>query len=206
MKLKKLFWAKPLKSIFIVFLLSLVFVSCNTTSSLIPGAQAQQELDLYNQYMIIADEYTNQKKYDKAVKYYEQCLKCPELYWDAYYKIAKIAVIQSDWNKAEKMFKELLERDKDNATLKENLAYVYASKGSKEEAIKIYSELIETSGNKSSYYENIITIYIQLKNADEAQKYLSLLKEKFPDTQSIEKFQNAINSLKEASKEETSKK
>lgn len=205
MKLKKLFLAKIRKpsiiltvSLFAALVFTAGLSSCNSTSRLIPGMEEQKNLDLYNQYMIIADEYFSQKKYDKAKTYYTECLNCEDLYWDAYYKLAKISVLQSDWNSAEEKFKTLLKRDPENSTLKENLAYVYAQKGNKDEAVKIYLELIETSGAKSSFYENLITIYISQKKVSDAEKYLDLLKEKFPDTQSIQKFQSAIDALKES--------
>ena len=206
MKLKKLSLAKP-KILF--FLLSLFFIllspGCNSTLKVIPGQTAQEKLDLYNQYMLIADEYFSLKKYDKAVLYYEECLKCEELYWTAYYKIAKISVIQSNWEKALKMFNTLLERDKENLTLKENIAYIYAMKGEKEKAVSIYLELIEVSPDVSTYYENLISVYISIENAEEAEKYLLILKEKFPDSNKIENITSLIESLKEELKNKEKK-
>lgn len=186
MKLKRLFWA----SIPLFFL-----ISCVSNNVVIPGQQSAIQKNIYSEYMRIADEYFNLKKYDKAQIYYKECLDFPEYNNIASYKLAKTYVMQKNYNDAIPLFEKLLTNDNDNQTISESLAYCYAMNNNKTKAEELYLNLINNYGNQSSYYENLIIIYIQDKKKEQSKNLLNELKEKFPDCSNIQKLESEIEKL-----------
>lgn len=185
MKLKKLFW---------VNILFVILISCKS-NNLIPGLNNAKELNIYSEYMSIADEYFSLKKFDKAQIYYTKCLDSKDFYWQAYYSLAKTYLNLAKYQEALDYTLVIYSRDKENQTIKETLAYLYAMLGEKEQSINLYNELILQNGQINSYYENLIIIYIKDKNIEKSQEVIALLKEKFPDNQNISKYQSEIDKL-----------
>lgn len=192
MKLKKSFWAKILILNCIIFSL---FISCKS-NSLVPGKDQLEQKSIISEYMVIADENFSSKKYEKAEIYYKKCLESPEFFAEANYKLGKTYIYEKKYDKALPIFESILEKDPENQTILETLAYLQAMTGNKEKAIEQYKSLIQNNGQISSYYENLIIIYIQDKKIEQAEEYLLLLKEKFPDCSRISDFESAINKLK----------
>lgn len=186
MKLKRLFWA----SIPFFFL-----ISCSSNNGLIPGQQSAIQKNIYSEYMRIADEYFNLKKFDKALIYYKECLSFSEYHKAATYKLAKTYVMQKNYKEAIPLFKELLLDDSNNQSLIESLAYCYAMSSEKNKAEELYLNLINDYGNQSSYYENLIILYIQDKKREQSENLLTQLKEKFPDCSNIQKLESEIEKL-----------
>lgn len=188
MKLKRLFWV----SIPLFFLFS-----CASNNIVVPGQQSAIQKNLYTEYMRIADEYFNLKKYDKAIEYYKECLNFPEYYNSASYKLAKTYVMQKNYKEAISIYEKLLKSDEKNQSLIESIAYCYAMNGNHKKAEELYLSLINDYGNQSSYYENLIIIYIQDKKIEQSEELLSKLKEKFPDCSNIQKLESEFNKLKQ---------
>lgn len=185
-----------LKRLFLASFLAIGFISCSTTS-IIPGQKTALELNIYSEYLTIADENFSLKNYEKAEIFYKKCLDCPEFYWEAYYKLGKTYIYNKKYDDALKIYEKILERDPENISIQENIAYLYALNSKIDEAIKMYEQLLEKSSDVSSIYENIIILNIQVKNLEQSEKYFSILKEKFPDCSNLSKLESEINKLKE---------
>lgn len=199
MKLKKSFLAKILKGAACAALLTLT--SCSTTTAVIPGSKQLQISNIYVEYLNIADIYYSLEKWDKAVTYYNYALGNKDIYWEAYYKLAKTYAIQNKWDDAEEKFKVIYKRDPENASIKSSLAYIYAMKGDTKKAKSMYLELINEQQYNQEYYENYLSILIMEKKYEESKAEYDKIAELFPNSKNLEKFQKAIDEFKPAEEE-----
>ena len=127
MKLKKLYSAKKyLAAGLLAAGLAVSFSSCASTelSVPVPGQGAVKTRNIYAEYYTLGDSYYKLEDYKKAAEYYELAMKKKDQYWAAYYKLAKCYVFTSEWNKALPMYRKILERDTENASLKARLGDV----------------------------------------------------------------------------------
>lgn len=186
MKLKRLFWAS---------ILLVVLTSCASKPFPVPGDTQKERENIYNEYMVIADAYFELEKFDKAITYYKLCMEKKSLYWASFYKLAKAYVMQGNWGEAQKMYEVILERDKDNSTIKASLAYIYSMTGESKKAIEIYNELLKEQPKNQQYLENYIAIQLLSKDLTDVDAPLSALMNDFPDSENIAKFQKQIDSI-----------
>lgn len=199
MKLKKSFSVNLFISILLI-----IFSSCTTTSSdiLVPGEGKAKNNKIYEEYLNIADTYYSLEKYDDAISYYKKAMNNKNLYWGAYYKLAKCYVVINNWTEALPMYNTLLNRDPDNNSIKASVAYIYCMQGNLEKAEEIYSYLIETQTENQQYLENYIAVLISDKNnysnnKELIEKYFLQLKENYPDSKNIQLLQKGYDSLLE---------
>ena len=171
------------------------FSSCVSKPIPIPGEKKNVIANIYVEYMNIGDTYYSLEKYDKALEYYKLSMQSSDLYWASYYKTAKVYAIQSNWDSALPMFRRLLRREKDNDTIKASIAYIFAMTGKLEKAKKAYKELIYLQPDNQEYLENLIAVLFAKEENNEAKGYLSLLTEKFPDSENISKFNELIKKI-----------
>ena len=193
MKLKKLFSAKSKHCIScIVFstLFAFSVLSCSSTklSVPIPGRSDAVITNIYIEYLNIADIYFDLEKFDKAETYYKAAMGNNDIYWKAYYKLAKCYVYQSKWGDAQTAYETMLKRDPDNSSIKSSIAYIYAMNGNTQKALEIYSELVEQVADQTELLENYICVLLAAEKTDEAQVQYDSLKEKFPESKRLEEF------------------
>ncbi|MBR4180296.1 MAG: tetratricopeptide repeat protein [Treponema sp.] len=138
--------------------------------------------------MNLADAYYELEKYDKAVSYYKAAMENKDIYWTAYYKLARCYVYQSKWDTAQTSYETLLKRDPKNNSLKSSLAYIYAMNGNVEKSTVMYKELIESNPDQSEYLENYICLLLAQDKKDEAKTQFDILAEKYPASKKIEEL------------------
>lgn len=206
-----------------VIFFSLFIISCKSAGlPLILGSEKQTIDKIHVEYMNIGDTYLSLQQYDKAIEYYNKAMKNKELYWNCYYKIGKVYALKNQWEEASVYFKKLLERDPENSTLKASLAYIMASNNELLEAKEIYEEIILENQENQLYLENYISILFSLekehqeklkkklnkqnkedfKLSEDNFKYettirqqIELLKELFPQSENINKFEKEFEAL-----------
>jgi len=186
-----------MKKNIISFLLSItffIFISCKTTD-LIPGSNRIKIQNIYNEYLNIANVYYELEKFDKAIEYYTLAMDSKELYWACYYKLAQCSALTSKWSQAEEHYVVLQKRDPENSSIKASLAYIKAMGGNVEESKKMYQELIHEHPENQLYLENYIAILFLEKNIAEASVPLATLKDLFPDSKNISKFESQLDFL-----------
>ncbi len=181
-------------SLFVIFIL---LFSCASTPVPMPGDQQKKITNIYIEYMNIAEEYYKLEKYDKAITYYKFAMQSRTLYLNCYYKLAKVYSIHSNWSNALDMYKTILKRDPENASIKSSIAYLYSMNGQNDKALKIYEELMLYQPENAEYFENHLAILIAQKNLEAATTNFDILKETFPDSKNISLFEEDINKLTE---------
>jgi tetratricopeptide (TPR) repeat protein len=183
MKLKKSFWVS-------ICLLPLIFSACSSTklSVPIPGRSEAVITNIYIEYLNIADIYFGLEKFDKAETYYKAAMGNKDIYWNAYYKLAKCYVYQSKWGDAQTAYETILKRDSENNSIKSSIAYIYAMNGNTDKALEIYSQLIEASSDQSEYLENYICVLLAAEKQEEAHEQFNLLAQKFPESKRLEEL------------------
>ena len=186
-----------MKKNIISFILSItffIFLSCKTTD-IIPGSNRIKIQNIYNEYLNIANVYFDLEKFDKAIEYYTLAMDSKELYWACYYKLAQCYALTSKWTQSEEYYVVLQERDPANSSIKASLAYIKAMGGNVEESKKIYQELIHEHPENQLYLENYIAILFLEKNIAEVSVPLATLKDLFPDSKNISKFESQLDFL-----------
>ena len=128
-------------------------------------------------------------------------------YWQSYYKMAKCYALLSDWNNALTMYEKLLERDKDNNTLKASLAYIYSMQGDVKKALALYDELLAIESENEKYLENTLAILLSSKetyneNVDRVNELYIKIEKNFENNKNLKTFEATINSYKENDKSE----
>ena len=75
------------------------------------------------------------------------------------------------------------------------MAYIKAMSGNVEDAKKMYQELIQEHPENQLFLENYIAILFLEKNLPEISVPLAQLKDLFPESQNISKFENQLETL-----------
>ncbi|MBR6153774.1 MAG: tetratricopeptide repeat protein [Treponema sp.] len=173
---------------FTIFALLFLFFSCSTVDKVIPGKDEAADKSITAEYIKIAEAYEQLKDYPKAISYYEQAMKSKagaELGDSAYYNIGRCYALAKDWNHAEEIYKNLLEKDPDNTNLKSSLAYINAMKGDLKTAAEQYSALVQENPTDSSLLKNLISVLLADNKKAEAEKQFGIFKVKFPDDSAV---------------------
>ena len=190
MKLKRLYWARAVIAAVFCIAVPLLTASCSSSKIAfpIPGQRESAVKNIYIEYMNLADAYYELEKYDKAVSYYKAAMENKDIYWTAYYKLARCYVYQSKWDLAQTSYESLLKRDTENNSLKSSLAYIYAMNGNVEKSTAMYEELIDSNPDQSEYLENYICLLLAQDKKDEAKTQFDILAEKYPASKKIEEL------------------
>lgn len=144
------------------------------------------------EYINIADGYVDLKRYDNAIFYYERALKSKNHYYGVLFKIARVSALKKDWERAKKSYKELLERDPENMSLRSSLAYVSAMSGDLENALKSYEMLSEKAPDNQGILENYIAVLLAAEKKDLAREKIVMLEDKFPQSEKLSAFNESI--------------
>lgn len=179
---------------FLFFITFYIFTSCKTTD-IIPGSSKIKIQNIYNEYLNIANIFYELEKFDKAMEYYTLAMDNKDLYWACYYKLAQCYAFTSKWAQAEESYIVLQKRDPQNSSIKASLAYIKAMNGNVEESKNIYQELIYEHPENQLFLENYIAILFLEKNIAEISVPLATLKDLFPESENISKFENQLDFL-----------
>ena len=171
--------------------------SSNKLSFPIPGQNTAVITNIYVEYLNIADIYFGLEKYDKAESYYKAAMGNKDIYWNAYYKLAKCYAYQSKWPDAQTAYEKMLKRDPDNISLKSSIAYIYAMNGNTDKAIDMYKALIEESPDQVELLENYICVLIAADKNEEGEEQFNILKEKFPESSRLEELEKQFKKEEE---------
>ena len=171
-------------------LITFSFISCSSNKFAfpIPGENATAITNIYAEYLNIADIYFSLEKFDKAETYYKAAMGNKDIYWHAFYKLAKCYAYQSKWGDAQAAYETMLKRDPENISLQSSIAYIYAMNGNTEKSINMYCELLEKSPDQSELLENYICVLLAADKKEEAGEQYNLLKEKFPESKRLEEL------------------
>lgn len=172
-----------------VFLLSSCRSAMNYT---VPGVRTITLKNIYTEYMLIGDEYVKLEKYDKAIEYYRQALGNKEVHWTAYYKMGRAYALAAKWPEAEEVYEKLLERDSDNTDLIRSMAYIKGMNGQLNEAMDMYNGLLDKNPDDETTIVNVATVMLAQKQNDTARVYIDMLKEKFPESKSLDTLGKAL--------------
>ncbi|MBO4319047.1 MAG: tetratricopeptide repeat protein [Treponema sp.] len=168
---------------------------------MIPGQQDALDRSITAEYLRIAEAYEKLKDYPKAITFYEAAIKSNagnELGDSAYYNIGRCYALAKDWDHAQEIYENLLEKDPDNISLKSSLAYITAMKGDLKNAAKQYAALVEKVPNDSSFLKNYISVLLADNRKDEAEKQFVIFKTKFPDDNAVTEIEKMFTPQEEA--------
>ena len=206
MKLKRLFLDNSIKKtvVFFAAVFSFLFISCssNKIAFPIPGENASAITNIYIEYLNIADIYFSLEKFDKAESYYKAAMGNKDIYWNAYYKLAKCYAYQSKWGDAQTSYETILKRDPDNSSIKSSIAYIYAMNGNTTKAIDMYTDLIANAPEQAELYENYICVLLAAEKKEEAKEQYEVLKEKFPESKRLEELGKHFEETEETEESE----
>jgi len=191
------------RGLFLAAVLSAVLsVSCGSVPLMLPGGKAAVVGNIYSEYLNIGDIYFSLEKYDRAAACYELALDGRSNYWGTYYKLARSRAMNSEWDKAGRMYGRLLERDPDNMTLLSSKAYICAMSGDAAGAAEIYSSLVSRQPESSEYLEDYIAVLLMDGDVEGAEAPLALLRRDFPDSANIRKFDSQVSAVIEERKKD----
>lgn len=177
-------------ALFLVF----SFFSCRSAMNYaVPGVQKITLKDLHTEYMLIGDEYAALEKYDKAIEYYTKALGNKEIYWTAYYKLGRTYALAAKWEKACEVYGNLLERDEENIDLLRSMAYIKGMSGQLNEAMDIYNSLLEKNADDETTLVNAAAVMLAQKQNDTARIYIDILKERFPESKSLDRLAKTLS-------------
>lgn len=168
------------------------FSSCSTNKYFSRAFGGEKNELLAEEYIKIADGYVELKRYDNAISYYEVALKSKTHYYSVLFKIARASALNKDWKRAEKSYKELLERDPENMSLQSSLAYVSAMSGDLENALKSYEMFSEKYPEEQGILENYISVLFAAEQKDLAREKILILEEKFPKSEKLSVFNKSL--------------
>ena len=126
-----------------------------------------------------------------------------DIYWNAYYKLAKCYVYQSKWGDAQTAYETMLKRDPENTTIQSSVAYIYAMNGNIDKSLEIYKDLIEKIPESPEVLENYICVLLADEQKDEASIQYDILKEKFPESKRLEELGKQFESDQAPEESET---
>lgn len=186
------------KSILIILICIFFLSGCSSKPVMLPGEKKVTIQNIYSEYYSIAEEYYKLKNYSKAIEYYSLAKEHKAFKNLALYKLASCYMYTSKWAECIDIYKKLLNADKSNYSLKENLAYVYAMKGEKEKALSLYKELHNLYPENENYVENLIILYLAGEKNKEADteivsELIKTLETISPENKNLQKYKDAIN-------------
>jgi tetratricopeptide (TPR) repeat protein len=162
---------KPLVSIRLIFLI-LLLVSCVT--GVTPKDLA---VDYYN----LGNAYFNIQKYEEAIIFYERAIELDQELLKAQFNLAHSLIKTNQISEALERLILLQEKDPDNLSIKELIAYCHHLLGDDEKALEIYSDILNISpGNIHALYNKAIILW-KMEDFDEAEEYFRQVLQFMPD-------------------------
>jgi len=127
-------------------------------------------------YINLAEIYRQDKRYSDAEKILlrgEEQNNNPEDVERLKFQRAAIYEQQKSYDRAEQLFKELLEKRPDNAMVLNYLGYMLADRGVRlDEAIRYVREALEIDPENGAYLDSLGWAYFRLDDMENAEKYL----------------------------------
>lgn len=176
------------------FLFVFTFYSCASISNKVSE-------DIATEYYNIGKAYEDLKNWSKAADYYEKASSSKNLKESATYKMGRCYAMNKDYEKALPVYVSLLEKDPENGSLKESLAFLKGMAGDLSGAEEVYAELVKDFPDSAPYLKGYISVLLALEKNKEAYENFIVYSEKFPDEKSISDFKAKLSSFIEESEE-----
>jgi len=122
-----------------------------------------------------------QKKYDKAIVYFEKCLSLNSESAASHNSLAAIYIVQDDLVKAEDHIREALKTNPRLHTLYFNWAQLYEKKNETDKAVEAYLKEMENSPKNFRACFNLSRLYRQMGREDDELAYLNKTKALNPE-------------------------
>ena len=127
-------------------------------------------------YVNLSEIYRQDKRYSDAEKILlraEKESKDPEDVARLKFQRAAVYEQQKAFDRAEQLFREILEKNPDNAQALNYLGYMFADRGVRlDEAIRYVREALETDPENGAYLDSLGWAYFKLNDMENAEKYL----------------------------------
>ena len=127
-------------------------------------------------YIYLSDIYRQDKRYAEAEKILlrgEEQTKEPEVVEQLKFNRAAVYEQQKSYDRAERLFREILENSPDNAQVLNYLGYMFADRGVRlDEAIKYIGKALEIDPENGAYLDSLGWAYFKLDDMENAEKYL----------------------------------
>jgi tetratricopeptide (TPR) repeat protein len=127
-------------------------------------------------YINLSEIYRQDKRYSDAEKVLlrgEEQQKDPENIERLKFQRAAIYEQQKSFDRAERLFREILEKSPDSAQTLNYLGYMFADRGVRlDEAIKHVGKALEIDPENGAYLDSMGWAYFKLDNMENAEKYL----------------------------------
>jgi tetratricopeptide (TPR) repeat protein len=115
---------------------------------------------------------SSQQEFTEAIEYYQRVIKADPDNPDAKFNLAAAYERIGEYDKAEAIFMELLELDKNNPVVLNYLGYMYADQGIKlKEAEKLIKKALKIDPDNGAYLDSYAWVMYKLKKYNEALKY-----------------------------------
>ena len=127
-------------------------------------------------YLNLSEIYRQDKRYSDAEKVFlsaEERFKNPEDAEQLKFQRAAIYEQQQSYDRAEKLFREILDASPDHASALNYLGYMFADQGVRlDEAIRYIREALEIEPENGAYLDSLGWAYFKLDDMENAEKYL----------------------------------
>ena len=176
-------------TIVLIILASCSLIAC----SMLPQAKAAE-------YYELAEGYADLSKYDKAINYYKKAGQRKEYVNASNYGLARMYAFSAKWDEASKLFSDLYKQDPESTMIASAYAYSLASSGQYDKALSLYDSLYQKNNDDPVLARNYAEMLFISKKYEETLAQITLMKEKFPDTDALKgidalekKVNDAIN-------------
>ena len=115
---------------------------------------------------------SDQKKYDKAIDYYNKCISIDPKFAHTYSNLGNVYLAKNNLKKAEECYFKSIELNDKISEPHNNLGNVFRSKNKHKEALASYKKAIEIDPNFFWAYYNLATTHIALGNYIDSEKAL----------------------------------
>lgn len=132
---------------------------------------SQARVELSQEYVILADEFSREENYARAGSLYEKSLELYPGHWNARYGLIKTYLAQGDVSRAEALFLEAAGK-LSNEGYRELQAYFLARGGEFGRAGQLYRGLLEEDPENYEYRFNLALTLIALEDFEEAYSQL----------------------------------
>lgn len=189
-----------LKAIFFVgmaFTFSVLFLSCTSSSVyVLPGKKDALISNINTEYYVIANEYMELAKYDKAIFYFNEAMnKGYQNREDIELRLAKCNALSGKYEKAIELYEALLLKDSNNTLIKKSLAYVYYMDGNFVHSQSLYEKLYKEHFYDSSISKNYIKVLLAQNKYEEGTEIYSEFVTYFPEDSEIPQLKKLLTSV-----------
>jgi tetratricopeptide (TPR) repeat protein len=144
----------------------------------------------------LGDTYYSEKKYKKAIEFYEEAIALDDKEAFYYIHCGEAYLLDGDEDEAEEYFERAIELDPETSDVVTTEYWIHGFRYYREEkydkAIEFYKKAISLDDKDAHYYQSCGNAYLADGNEDEAEEYFERAIELDPDLEEeIEEFKNS---------------